>query len=88
MIAAGKLSCRYIEKIYRRAHFARYCAKRASAPPSSSTFSERTAGVELVKLVEQRLRLCEIGRVETFGEPAVDRREKVARFGTAALVAA
>jgi hypothetical protein len=29
-----------------------------------------------------------IGRVEAFGEPAIDRREKVAGFGVAALVAA
>src|SRR5437764_3463100 len=40
------------------------------------------------QFVEQRLRLFEIGRVEAFGEPAVDRREKVAGFGVAALVAA
>src|SRR5689334_18059985 len=30
------------------------------------------------QLVEQRLCLFEIGRVEAFGEPAVDRREQVA----------
>src|SRR6266478_1404454 len=40
------------------------------------------------KLVEQRLRLFEIGRIEAFGEPAVDRGEKVAGFGVTALVAA
>ena len=40
------------------------------------------------QFVEQRLRLFQIGRVEAFGEPAVDRREKVAGFGVAALVAA
>src|SRR6516165_317880 len=42
----------------------------------------------LTKLVEQRLRLSQIGSVETFGEPAVDRREEGARFGAAVLVAA
>ncbi len=42
----------------------------------------------LIKLVEQRLRVFEIGCVEPFGEPAVDRREDVAGFGAAALVAA
>jgi len=40
------------------------------------------------QFVEQRLCLSKIGRVEAFGEPAVDRREKVAGFGVAALVAA
>jgi hypothetical protein len=38
--------------------------------------------------VEQRLCLFEIGCVEAFGEPAVNRREQVAGFGVAALVAA
>ena len=33
------------------------------------------------QFVEQRLRLFQIGGVEAFGEPAVDRREKVAGFG-------
>ncbi len=41
-----------------------------------------------IKCVQQRLRLLEIGRVETFGEPAVDWCEEVAGFGVAALVAA
>src|SRR5271169_5408593 len=41
-----------------------------------------------VKFVEQRLCLFEIGRVETFGEPTIDRCEEVAGFGAAALVAA
>ena len=40
------------------------------------------------QLVEQRLRLFQIGGVEAFGEPAVDRREEIAGFGAAALVAA
>jgi hypothetical protein len=40
------------------------------------------------QLVEQRLRLFQVGCVEAFGEPAVDRREKIAAFGVAALVAA
>src|SRR6266481_4136748 len=42
----------------------------------------------LVELVEQRLCFFEIGGGETFGEPAVDRREKVAGLGVTALVAA
>ena len=40
-----------------------------STPPSLSQF------------VEQRLCLFEIGRVEAFGEPAIDRGEEVAGFG-------
>ena len=31
-----------------------------------------------MQLVEQRLRLLQIERVETFGEPAVNRRKKFA----------
>src|SRR2546423_14382461 len=88
MIPAGKQSCRYIGTICRPAHFVRYYGKRASAAPGSSTFSERTAGSRSGKLVEQRLRFRQIRRVEPFGEPAVDRGEKVAGFGAAALVAA
>ena len=42
----------------------------------------------LAEIVQQRLRLFEIRRVETLGEPAVDRGEKVARFGGAILLAA
>src|SRR5713226_8436231 len=40
------------------------------------------------QLVEQRLCVFEVGGAEAFGEPAVDRREEVAGFGVAALVAA
>jgi hypothetical protein len=41
-----------------------------------------------IERLEQRLGLFQIGSVETLGEPAVDRREKVAGFSLAALVAA
>jgi len=40
------------------------------------------------QVAEQRLRVFEIGCVEPFGKPAINRREKVACFGAAALVAA
>src|SRR6266478_5813105 len=40
----------------------------------------------LTKLVEQRLRVFEVGRVEAFGEPREDRREEVAGFGVTTLV--
>src|SRR5438132_986995 len=46
-------------------------------PPSSSA-----------KLVQQRLCLFQIGGVEAFGEPAVDRREEVAGFVAPILIAA
>ena len=41
-----------------------------------------------LELGEQRFCLFEIGRVETLGEPAVDRGEKVAGFGWVTLIAA
>ncbi len=39
------------------------------------------------KLVEQRLRLLQTGRVEALGEPVIDGQEEVARFLCLALVA-
>ena len=39
------------------------------------------------QLVAQRFCLLQIGRGETFGEPAVNRGEQVAGFGGVALVA-
>ena len=38
------------------------------------------------QLIQERLRLFQIGRVETFGEPGVDRREQIAGFVALALV--
>jgi hypothetical protein len=38
-------------------------------------------------LVEQRLRLFEIGRFEPFREPAIDGAQQIARFAAAALIA-
>src|SRR5215469_13238 len=66
------------------ARFALSCGKRVSAEPSFSIFSERRRGGS-GKLVEQRFSLLQIGRVEPLGEPIVDRREKTASFGGAAL---
>ena len=40
------------------------------------------------EFVEQRLGVFEVGRVEAFGEPSIDRRQDVVGFGTATLVAA
>src|SRR6516165_3158348 len=40
------------------------------------------------QLIEQPTRFFQIGGIEAFGEPAVDRREQVTGFGAAALVAA
>src|SRR5262249_1758597 len=42
----------------------------------------------LPQLLQQRLCLFKIGGIEALGKPPVDRREKVARLGKAALVAA
>ena len=39
-----------------------------------------------IERLEQRFCLFEIGSVETFGEPGVDRREKVAGIGKFPLI--
>src|SRR6516165_9901987 len=49
-------------------------------PPAMLTTGSR-------QFVEQRLCFFQIGGVESFGEPAVDRGEEVAGFGTPALFA-
>src|ERR1700731_1158037 len=49
-------------------------------PPAMLTTGSR-------QFVEQRLCVFQIGGVEAFGEPAVDRGEEVAGFGAAALLA-
>jgi hypothetical protein len=41
----------------------------------------------ITKLVEQRLGVLQDWRVQPFGEPAVDRREKITGFRALALVA-
>ena len=51
--------------------------------------AERGASSEpLPQLVQQRLCLLQIWRLEALGEPAIDRSEEVAGFGATALVAA
>src|SRR6516165_6903583 len=57
---------------------------RATFPVKSSAISS----TPLLQRVEQRFCVLKVGRVEPFGEPAVNRREEGARFGAAALVAA
>src|SRR5467141_3485871 len=47
----------------------------------------RVQSRSLLELLEQRLRLLKVRRVETLGKPAVDRREEVAGFVALALVA-
>ena len=44
-----------------------------------------SVGVLRRQLLQQRLRLLQIARVEPFGEPAVDRSEKLASLATLAL---
>ena len=51
-----------------------------ATPPSIGWWS--------AQLAEQFLRLFQIGGIEALGIPAVDRREKIAGFSAAALVAA
>jgi hypothetical protein len=43
--------------------------------------------LDALEFVEQGPRLFESGCIEAFGKPAVDRREKLTRFGVAALIA-
>ena len=40
---------------------------------------------QAASLVQQRLRLLQIEHIETFGEPAVDRSEQIARLISLAL---
>src|ERR1700730_480895 len=52
------------------------------------TFTSSMISAGSRQFVMQRLCLFQVDGVEAFGEPAVDRREKIAGFGAAALVAA
>ena len=49
---------------------------------------ERLSSFDATEFVKQSLCFFQIGRVEAFSEPAVDRREEIAGFAAAALVAA
>jgi hypothetical protein len=46
-----------------------------------------SARIVLPQPLEERLGLCELRRVKSLSEPAVDRREEVIGFGALALVA-
>jgi len=59
--------------------------RRASSSPTKRGSSRGRVIAKLRQLVQQRLSLFQIGGVEALSEPAVDRREEVAGFGTAAL---
>src|ERR1700720_793522 len=56
--------------------------------PSVARRVRAALGVSSAEFVEQRLCIFEVGGVEAFGEPAVDRREEVAGFGAPTLVSA
>ena len=66
--------------------------RRSKAPPADGRVGgnlQFPLGLHCSRqLVEQRLSLFQVDGVEAFGEPAIDRREQVARFGVAALVTA
>ena len=63
---------------------------------ADAALAQKAGGIRLLHMLitssrqffEQRLRLFQIGGVEPLGEPAEDRREQLAGFGVAALVAA
>jgi hypothetical protein len=63
---------------------------RAVFGHSLPTRSWRTKSHSRLHLEPLKQRLCffEIGRAEAFGEPAVDRRDQIAGFGVATLIAA
>ena len=50
-------------------------------------FCSEPKPLDAPKLAKQRFRFFQIGGVEAFGEPAIDRRERVARFAATTLVA-
>ena len=62
--------------------------KERRAVVSIKRTQRRTSNGRSPQLVQQRLRLLQIGHVEALAEPAVNRREEVAGLGSAALVAA
>src|SRR6516162_8543696 len=61
------------------------CGRSGPSPPT------KLCGAKVQRLriefVQQRLCVFEIGRAETLGKPAVDRREQIARLDAAALAA-
>jgi hypothetical protein len=59
----------------------------SSAWPEKQSSAARHADAASRQLIEEQLRVREIGGVEALGEPAVDRREQLARFGPPALFA-
>src|SRR6266436_409628 len=69
------LKCSYIVIVSCRTWIGNRSRRSARAMPQGSP-----------QLVQQRLRLLKVGRVEAFGEPAVDRHEDIAGFGAPALV--
>src|ERR1700733_4532097 len=60
-----------------------------STPSRSWAHGEirKSAATTSCQLIQQRLRVLQVRRIETFGEPVVDRTEQIASFCTLALVA-
>src|SRR5215469_14929912 len=95
----GRLICRNTPTISLRECTSGSCDPSADTQPRDKGARERGVrevdGERVVgacggspQLLQQRLCLFQIGRVETFREPAIDGREKLAGFGSPALVTA
>jgi hypothetical protein len=78
----GVLQIARIEAFVGSSH--QFVTRRLLSQGSERPFRNWLSGVQLIK---QRLRLFQVERVEAFGEPAVDRREKIASFLPFALIA-
>jgi hypothetical protein len=63
-----------------------FLARIALCSVLAISLREIYATMRSVMLLQQRLGLLQNRRVETFGEPAVDRREQIAGFDALALI--
>jgi hypothetical protein len=82
---AKNSQCSFLDKDQRCLTFAARPIASAQSPTSLAVRSPREAPLRR-QLIEQRLRLFQIERVEAFGEPAVDRSEQFASLLRLALV--
>ena len=64
-----------------------HCLKFVRVPQCGGKLSFVSRRLLRTEFVEQRLCLFEIGHVEALSEPTIDRREEVASFRAAALIA-
>src|ERR1700720_404885 len=65
--------------------FVSQSGQRILSVPGSGECTTRISSSR--QLIEERLRLLQVGGVEAFGKPAIDRGDEVAGFGAPALLA-